>query len=154
MLARGWLGSVRGKPARQLWSLIDESPGSQTGTQHSPIPQRVPYFWEMPLSCLWITARGPLWLAVIRNICCTFQLYENFSMQLPGSGWLAVLPGGGTSLCGGRYTTQGFLFAALRSMWFAQNSLHYSLYKLAELYSKFITLICLRGQIQSSRTTA
>lgn len=48
----------------------------------------------------------------------------------------------------------GLLFAALRSMWFAQNSLHYSLYKLAELYSKFITLICLRGQIQSSHTTA
>lgn len=126
-------GSRREKACKAAAISVGESPKSQQCTQSSPIP------YHLPLSCFWITPKGPLLLAVLRNVSCTFQLEENFSVQLLGWRRLAV----SLALCRDSHSQLWDRYGLL-------SSFHYGLCKLAELHGKLIICICLQSQVQSS----
>lgn len=131
-----WASRSRRKKACKASTVpVGESPKSQQYTQSSLSPH------HLPLSCFWITPKGPLLPADLRNLSCTFQLEENYSVQLLGWRWLAV----SLALCRDSHSQLWDQYDLL-------SSFHYGLCKLAELHGKLIICICLQSQMQSSHT--
>lgn len=82
--------SRREKDCKAAAFSVGESLKNQLCTQSSLSP------YHLPLSCFWIIPKGPILLAALWNGSCTFQLGENFRVELLGWRSLAV----SLALCG------------------------------------------------------
>lgn len=141
-----------GSPARQLRSLSARLPEAS----RAPGPA-LPHMRQVycrgtavipPSNC----SRGPLRLAALSDTSRPFWLRASGGVQLRGGGRMAV--GLGQPLVGvWSVTARGDSPFQLQHQ-HVQNGLQGGLYKLAELSGKFITLICLQGQVQGSRAAA
>lgn len=141
-----WASRSRRKKACKTAAVsVGESPKGQQCTQSSLIP------YHLPLSCFWITPRGPFLLAVLRNVSCTFQLVENFSVQLHVWRRLAVSLAE-VLFCVWALALCRDFHSQLWDRYGLLTSFPYGLYKLAELQGKLIICICLQSQVQSSYT--